>query len=98
MTTSTIEALTKMTFRELAALPSRLWDHFQDKHLLSNLTDDQLNDTGLSKRDIERECQKSFWSKSETMGFTGKVTGNPDSILGKNIGLVTTVSMPRSVV
>ena len=82
MTTSTIEILTTMTFRELAALPRRLWDHFQAKHLLSNLTDDQLNDTGLSKRDIERECQKSFWSKSETMSFTGQKLAN-QTLVGK---------------
>jgi uncharacterized protein YjiS (DUF1127 family) len=78
MTTSTLQILSEMTLRELAVLPRMLWDHFQERHVLSNLTDDQRNDTGLTKRDIERECSKGFWSKLETMSFAGQRSAKPD--------------------
>lgn len=49
----------------LIGLTLRVFARCYDRHLqrldLSELTDEQLDDIGLSRRDVERESSKPFW-------------------------------------
>ncbi len=41
----------------LALAPER----YRQRCMLSELTDEQLRDVGLTRRDVQRECAKPFW-------------------------------------
>ena len=34
---------------------------YRQRRDLADLTDEQLRDVGLTRRDVERECAKPFW-------------------------------------
>ncbi|CAN0654564.1 protein of unknown function [Nitratireductor aquimarinus] len=36
-------------------------ERYRQRCMLSELTDEQLRDVGLSRRDVQRECAKPFW-------------------------------------
>ncbi|MFC5587182.1 DUF1127 domain-containing protein [Nitratireductor kimnyeongensis] len=44
----------------LCRLTLALERHWQRRDL-TDLTDEQLRDVGLTRRDVERECAKPFW-------------------------------------
>lgn len=47
-------------FRALGFL-ARCYDRYQQRLDLAELTDEALQDIGLTRRDVERECAQSFW-------------------------------------
>ncbi len=36
-------------------------ERYRQRRTLTDLTDEQLRDVGLTRRDVQRECAKPFW-------------------------------------
>lgn len=49
------------SFGRMLAFLARGYDRHLQRLDLSELTDDQLHDIGLSRRDVTREVAKPFW-------------------------------------
>ena len=65
MTTASAPLASRQTFPVVTRLHRRLFARWYDRYLqrldLAEIDDHLLRDLGLTRRDVRRECAKSFW-------------------------------------